>query len=75
MKPERRIAIKVVRRNKNLKILLTQSRLADRRLSVRMGGQRWPHSGRGWPADARPVSLTKVLTALRKALVKAADLA
>jgi hypothetical protein len=29
-------------------------------------------NGAPWPADGRPVSLTKLLTGIRKALVKAA---
>jgi hypothetical protein len=54
------------RRGKNLKILLTRTPYSTRQFFVRMGGKRWPADGRG-------VSLTRVLTALRKALVKATN--
>jgi hypothetical protein len=57
MKPELRISIKDRHRNRNLKILLTRAPLDNRRFVVRM--------------NVQPVSLTRVLTALRKALVKA----
>jgi hypothetical protein len=65
MKADLRISIKDYRGNKNLKVLLFRTPFIDRRFHVRMNGQRWP-------ADGRPVSLTRVVTALRKALVKAA---
>jgi hypothetical protein len=65
MKADLRIAIKDFRRNKNLRILLTRVPFAGhRQFRVRMNGQPWPKAG-------RPVSLTRRLTALRKALVKA----
>jgi hypothetical protein len=65
MKADLRISIKDYRRHKNLKILLARVPFAGhRQFRVRMNGQ-------PWPTDGRPVSLTRLLTALRKALVKA----
>jgi hypothetical protein len=64
MKADLRISVKDVRRSKNLRILLAHTPFNDRRFFVRM-------NGRPWPTDGRPVSITRVLTALRKALVKA----
>ena len=59
-----RISIKDYHRNKNLKIQLTRVPFAAaRQYWVRMNGLPWPKEG-------RPVSLTRVLTSLRKALVK-----
>jgi len=66
MRAHLRISIKDVRRNNNLKILLFRTPFATRQFYVRMNGQNWPASG-------RPVSLTRVLTALRKTLVRAVD--
>ena len=63
MKAEVRISIKDYRRNKNLKILLVRPPFPCRQFLVWMNGVRWPMSG-------KPVSLTRVLTAVRKALVK-----
>ena len=51
-------------RDKNLKVLLVRVPFSPRQFFVRMNGERWPK-------DGRPASLTKVFTALRKALVKA----
>ena len=66
MKADLRISVKDYHRNKNLKILLERADFAPyRQFYVRMNGT-------AWPKDGRPVSLTKVLTGLRKALVKAA---
>ena len=65
MKPCLRISVKDYVRGKNLKLVLSRSPFPTRQFTVRM-------DGKTWPADGRPVSLTKVLTALRKALVKAA---
>jgi hypothetical protein len=65
MKPDLRISIKDVRRNKDLKILLARTPFATRQFYLRMNGQPWPATG-------QPVSLTKVLTVLRKSLVKTA---
>ena len=62
MKPDLRISIKDFRRQKNLKVLLTRPPFAPRQFFVRMNGERWPASG-------QPVSLTRVVTALREALV------
>jgi hypothetical protein len=64
MKPDLRISVKDYRRNTNLKIQLVRVPFSlSRQFSVRMNGA-------PWPKDGRPVSLTRVLTALRKALVK-----
>jgi len=65
MKPDLRISIKDYRRNKNLKVVLQRTPFGGRQFFVRMNGNRWPASG-------QPVSLTRVVTALRKALVKSA---
>jgi hypothetical protein len=65
MKADLRISIKDYRRGKNLKILLLHVPFASSR-------QFWVRrNGAPWPRDGRPVSLTRVLTALRKSLVKA----
>ncbi|MGA2786969.1 MAG: hypothetical protein ABSF60_05530 [Verrucomicrobiota bacterium] len=64
MKSDLRISIKDYHRNKNLKIQLVRVPFsASRQFWVRMNGV-------PWPKEARPVSLTRLLTALRKALVK-----
>jgi len=66
MKADLRISIKDYRRNKSLKILLVRAPFSSsRQFMVRMNGQPWPQGG-------RPVSLTRVVTALRKGLVRAA---
>jgi len=65
MKADLRISIKDYRRGKNLKVLLLRVPYGQRQYFVQMNGEPWPASG-------RPVSLTRVLTALRKAMVKAA---
>ena len=59
-----RISIKDYRRKKNLKILLFRPPFASRQFLVRMNGA-------PWPAGDGPVSLTRLVTALRKALVRA----
>jgi hypothetical protein len=65
MKADLRISVKDYHRNKNLKIQLARVPFAtSRQFWVRMNGQ-------PWLTDGRPVSLTRLLTALRKALVKA----
>jgi hypothetical protein len=64
MKPDLRISIKDYSRGKNLKVLLVRTPFSDGRFMVRMNGQ-------PWPADGRPVSLTKLMAALRKTLVRA----
>jgi len=65
MKADLRISVKDYSRNKNLKIQLSRVPFASsRQFWVRMNGEPWPKPG-------QPVSLTRVLTALRKALVKA----
>jgi hypothetical protein len=63
MKADLRISVKDHRRGKSLNILLQQVPFGSRQFWVRMNGQPRPASG-------RPVSLTTVLTALRKAVVK-----
>lgn len=63
MKPDLRISVKDYRRNKNLKILIQRAVFSHRQFFVRMNGA-------PWPKDGRPVSLTRLLTALRKSLVK-----
>jgi hypothetical protein len=63
MQADLRISIKDYRRSRNLKILLLHAPFAHRQFFVRMNGA-------PWPKDGRPVSLTKLLTSLRKALVK-----
>ena len=66
MKADLRISVKDFHRNKNLKILLFRAGFTHRQFFVRMNGA-------PWPADGRPVSLTRLLTGIRKALVKAAQ--
>jgi hypothetical protein len=65
MKADLRISIKDYRRNKNLKIQLVRAPFqTSRQFYVRMNGQ-------PWPKDGRPVSITRLLTSIRKSLVKA----
>jgi len=65
MKADLRISVKDYSRNKNLKIQLARVPFAhSRQFWVRMNGE-------PWPKDGRPVSVTRLLTALRKSLVKA----
>jgi hypothetical protein len=64
MKAELRISIKDYRQNKKLKVLLFRTPLATRRYYVRMNGV-------AGPKDRRAVSLTRLLTGVRKALVRA----
>jgi hypothetical protein len=63
MIPDLRISIKDHRRGKNLKILLYRVPFGPRKFWVRMNGSRWP-------ADGNPVSVTKLMTTLRKSLVR-----
>ncbi len=63
MKADLRISIKDYRRNKNLKVLLYRPPFPSRGLMVRM-------NGRGWPKRGQDVGLTRILVALRKALVR-----
>jgi hypothetical protein len=64
MKADLRISVKDFRLNKNLKIQLVRVPFsASRQFWVRMNGV-------PWPKDGRPVSLTRLLTALRKSLGK-----
>jgi hypothetical protein len=64
MKADLRISIKDYHRKKNLKILLFRPPFPGRQFYVRMNGV-------AWPAGGGPVSLTRLVTALRKALVRA----
>jgi hypothetical protein len=63
MTADLRISIKDYRREETLKVLLRRVPFGVRQYWVWMNGRRWP-------ADGRPVSLTRVMTALRKALVR-----
>ncbi len=63
MTPDLRISIKDYRRSKNLKVLLYRVPGGSRKFWVRMNGAHWPK-------DGRPVSVTKLFTALRKSLVR-----
>jgi hypothetical protein len=63
MKADLRISIKDYQRNKNLKILLQRLPYNSRQFYVRMNGE-------PWPKDGRPVSITRLMTALRKSLAK-----
>jgi hypothetical protein len=65
MKADLRISIKDYHKNKNLKVLLVRPPFDCRQFMVWMNGERWPSGG-------QRVSLTRVLTALRKALVRGA---
>jgi hypothetical protein len=64
MKVELRISIKDCHRKKNLKALLLRPPYPSRPFLVQMNGGWWPRSG-------GPVSLTRLVTALRKSLVRA----
>ena len=63
MKTDVRVSVKNYRRNRSDKILLSQLKYSLRQFFVRMNGKKWPK-------DGRPVSITKVMTTLRKSLVK-----
>jgi hypothetical protein len=65
MKADLRISIKDHRRGKNLRVTLARTPFGPRQFFVRM-------DGRPWPADGRPVSLSRLFAALRKAVVRAA---
>jgi hypothetical protein len=67
MKADLRISIKDYRRNINLKVLLFRPPFPSRGFMVRMNGETWPK-------DGGPVCVTRVLTALRKSLVRASAL-
>jgi hypothetical protein len=64
MRADLRIVVKACRRKKTLRISLVQVPFVSRQFFVRMNGARGPASG-------HPVSLTRVLTGLRKWLVRA----
>ena len=66
MKADLRISIKDYRRNKTLRVTLARVPFGQRQFFVRMEGKRWPKSG-------EPVSITRVMTALRKALAGAVE--
>lgn len=66
MKADVRISVKDYHRNKNLKILLFRPPYPCRQFFVRMNGQPWPRAGQA-------VSLTRLVCARRKALVKRAQ--
>jgi hypothetical protein len=63
MKADLRISVKDYSRNKNLKVTLVRAPFSGRQFLVRM-------NGKAWPADGRPVSLSRLFIALRKAAVK-----
>jgi hypothetical protein len=64
MRADLRISFKDYHRNQNLKIQLSRVPFTtSRQFWVKMNRQKWPK-------DGRPVSLTRLLTALRKSLVK-----
>jgi hypothetical protein len=64
MKADLRISVKDYSQGKALKVLLSRVPFRPAQYWVTMNGQRWPSSG-------RPVSLTRVFTALRQAVVRA----
>ena len=65
MKADLRISVKDYRRDKSLKILLVRVPFStSRQFWVKMNGKPWPESG-------QPVSITRLMTALRKSLAKA----
>ena len=66
MKADLRISIKDYHRKKNLKILLFRPPFPGPEFLVRMNPD-----GSGWPRSGGQVSLTRLVTALRKALVRA----
>jgi len=63
MKADRRISVKDYHKNKTLKVLLCRPPFPSRQFMVWMNGERWAR-------DERMVSLTRVLAALPKALVR-----
>jgi hypothetical protein len=63
MKADLRISIKDYRRNKTLRIVLQREPFQPRQFRVRMNGAPWPQ-------DGRPVSVTRLFTALRKRLAR-----
>jgi hypothetical protein len=65
MKADFRISLKDNSRGKNLKVELFRVPFT-RQFRVRINGAKWP-------ADGRPVSLSKVFAALRKAVVRRVD--
>ncbi len=74
VKADLRISIKDYRRNKTLKVLLFRPPFPSRGFMVRTrlrGAAAWQVNGQAWPKGGRTVGLTRVLTALRKTLVRA----
>lgn len=57
MKTDLRISIKDFSRNKSLRVTLVRAPFGGRQFLVRMNGRRWPEGG-------KPVSITRVFTAL-----------
>ena len=66
MKADLRISIKDYHRNKKLKILLFRPAFPCRGFHVRMNDA-------PWPANGRPVCLSRLKVALRKSLVRASQ--
>jgi hypothetical protein len=65
MKADLRISLKDYHRGNSVKVLLQRVPFAtSRQFRVTM-------NGKPWPKDGRPVSVTRIMTALRKSLVKA----
>ena len=65
MKADLRISLKDYRRGNSVKVLLQRVPFVTSR-------QFWiTMNGKPWPKDGRPVSVTRLMTALRKSLVKA----
>jgi len=62
--PGRELDSQNFRRNKNLKIQLIRVPFSPRQFLVRMNGQ-------PWHKDRRPVSMIRLMAALRKSLVQA----
>lgn len=69
MKADLRISVKDYSRNK---VLAHGHNVTLARVPLGGARQYWVRmNGADWPKDGRPVSLSKVFTALRKAVVKA----
>ena len=66
MKADLRISVKDFGRDKNLKLLRFRVLHAGRQFWVR-------RNGAPWPADGRPVSLSKLFAALHQAVVRAVE--
>ncbi len=66
MEADLRIIIKGYHRKKNLKVLLSRPPFPSRQFLVRMNPDRL-----GWQVGGQPLSLTRLVTALRKSPVRA----